>query len=481
LSEIGKQANRAVAWVGVASAIIAAVDAVALALLLGFWVTPAELGIATFATTLFYFLDLVTEQGLGAMMIQRETLDEDTASTMFWLNAGIATATFLLLLGIAPLVARVQGQPIVATLLIVYGTKLFTQNIYFVPMAMLRRELKFKQLSVIRVVANFGDVGAKLGFAAAGEPIWCFVAGPLARIAITAVAVQIARPWRPRFVLKLDEARKWLTFSSKTVGTWWLTHFYSNIGYQIVGYFFGEAAAGGFRVAYELVLYPVLWISNVVQQVAFPAFARLRGDSEALAAQFIQFTRQNLTVILPILTVILVGADDILAVAFPKIGAAGGFATRLLCIVGLLRAFDSLYVPLLDGLGWAGRNLIVALVAAVVLVGIDIAMSMLAPQLGYTAVAISRCLGYPIVIGLHAYLVLDALHLPTARYLAQLGGLVACAIGAAIPGLLINLFAPLSAGPRLALESVVSLLAIGVLFAVFERITPRSILRGLRQ
>lgn len=476
---IHARASRAVAWVGMASAVVAAVDAVALVILLKFWVTTAELGIATLAVTLFYFLDLVTEQGLGAVLIQQDKLDDDTASTIFWLNALIAAGAFLVLLVVAPMIGQFQGHAVVGTMLIVYGTKLFYQNVYFVPMAILRRELRFKELSIIRAIANFGDLAGRLGFAAAGEPIWCFVAGPLIRVFITGVGVQLCQPWRPRFVLRLAHARQWLTFASKTLGTWYLTHFYTNIGYQVVGHYFGEASLGVFRVAYELVLYPVNWISNVVQQVAFPTFARLRHDREALAAQFIRFSRQNLATILPILVVIMVGAPDILVTAFPSVHG-GATAARVLCVVGTLRAFDSLYIPLLDGLGWAGRNLLVAVVASLVLVGLDVGMAAAFPDLDYLAVAIARAIGYPLVILLHAYLVLTTLELPIRRYLRALGGLVACAAVSTIPGVVVWYACPnMAVGPRLLIEVVTSLGLMVVLLARFEGISPRSVYREL--
>lgn len=480
--EIRQRASRAVAWVGAASAIVAAVDAVALVILLKFWVTTEELGTATLAVTLFYYLDLVTEQGLGTVLIQRDKLDEDTASSIFWLNAIVSGVAFVATLGLGPLIGWLQGRPIVGWMLIAYGTKLLYQNVYFIPMAQMRRELRFKELSVIRTLANFGDVAGRLGFAAAGEPIWCFVAGPLLRVLITGIGVQVCQPWRPKWVLKTGEARAWFSFGGKTLATWCLTHFYTNIVYQVVGFFFPERVVGIFRVAYELVLWPVMWVTNVVQQVAFPTFARLRNDKAALAAQFIRFSRQNLTTVLPICVVIVAGAPDLLALVFPD-AIEGATVARVLCVVGMLRAFDSLYVPLLDGLGWAGRNMLVAAVASVVLFGLDLGMAAAFPGLGSLAVAIARVIGYPLVIGLHGYIVLATLELPTKRYLRELGGLVACGFAASIPGLALWYLLPATMHPglRLAIEASVAVGTMFALLAKFEGISPRSIVAELRR
>lgn len=479
--DIRQRASRAVAWVGAASAIVAAVDAVALVILLKLWVTTEELGTATLATTLFYFLDLVTEQGLGTVLIQRDKLSRDDESSLFWLNAAVSVVAFLAMFGLGPLVGQLQGNSTVAWMLLAYSTKLLYQNVYFIPMGILRRELRFKELSIIRTVANFGDVAGRIGFAAAGEPVWCFVAGPLIRVVITGIGCQICHPWRPRLVCKLDEARAWFSFAGKTMGTWYLTHLYTNGVYQVVGYFFGEAATGLFRIAYEVVLFPVFWVTNVVQQVAFPAFARLRNDKDALAAQFIRFSRQNVTTVLLIVVVVIASAPDLLAVAFPT-AEHGAAIARILCVVGLLRAFDSLYVPLLDGLGWAGRNLLVAGIATVVLLGADIGLSVLLRDHGPVAVAIGRVIGFPIVIALHGYIVLSTLKLSVQRYVRELGGLVACGLVASLVGGAVWYFLPAMApGLRLAIEAGASVGTLLLLLARFERITPRSIVAELRR
>ncbi len=478
----GRQISRAVAWVGLAAGAVALLDVVALGLLLGFWVTTSDLGTATLAVTLFYFLDLATEAGLSSVLIQRESVDDETLSSVFWLNVLVSTGLFVAMIGIGPLVGRIQGNPLVGTILIAYSTKLLYQNIYFIPAALLRRDLRFKELSIVRTVANVGDVAGRIGFAAAGEPIWCFVAGPLIRIVITGIGLQLYRPWRPRLVFRTAEARAWIVFAFRTTSSQILQHFYNNVGYQIVGFYFGEAALGTYRVAYELVLYPVNFVSNIVSQVAFPAFAQLRFDRAALTAQFRRFSRQNLAMVLPILVVIVVAANDLLAVFFPRV-IAGADAARILCLVGMMRAVDCLYLPVLDGIGLAGRNLAVAVFAAIVLIVCDVTFSViLGPALGFRAVVVGRIVGYPVVIALHAYIALGHIGLAARPYLRDLGGILLCGVFALAPGLAVELVAPsLSPAFRLMIVAPISLAAVGVLLAIFQQLSPGAIARELRR
>lgn len=480
--EIQRKVTRAVAWVGLASAVVAVLDASSLAILMWKWVSAADLGLATIAVTLFYFLDLATEAGLSSVLIQREHLDDDTISSVFWLNVIVSMIVFGLLFAIGPLIGLLHGQPVVGWMLIAYGTKLIYQNVYFVPAALLRREMRFKELSIVRTFANAGDAGAKIAFAAMGEPVWCFVAGPLARVFITGIGIQLCRPWRPRAVFRTQDARGMLAFGFKTTGSQYLQHFYNNISYQIVGFYFGETALGFYRVAYELVLYPINWVSNVVTQVAFPTLARLRGKPAELSAQFLRFSRQNLAIAVPILTVLVICADDVLATLFPEV-AGGATAVRLLCVVGLLRAIDCLYLPLLDGLGFAGRNLGIAAIAAVVLTGGDLAFAaLLGDELGYTSVAVARMVAYPIVIALHAKLALGEIALTARRYLTHLGGIVACGVGALVPAVAIDAILPVTTPVlRLAIVGGSAAAVALVLLSAFHGLGVRAIVRELKR
>ncbi len=482
-AEHGKRVSRAVAWVGAASAVIAVFDASSLAILLWQWVTERDFGIASLAVTLYYFIDLVTEAGLSSVLIQRETLDDDTLTTVFWLNVGLSIVAFVALLGIGPLIGAIQGEPIVGWMLIAYGTKLLYQNVYFVPAALLRREMRFKELSMVRTISNAGDAIAKIVFAAMGQPIWCFVAGPLARVAIVGIGLQIAHPWRPRGRLVLKEARHMLSFGFKTTGSQWLQHFYHNISHQVVGVFFGPTAVGAYRIAYELVLYPINWVSNVVAQVAFPAFAKLRGHPKQLAAQLLRFSRQNLAVALPILVILMVGAEWVIEVIFPRVSDVST-PVRLLCVVGMLRAIDCLYLPLLDAMGYPGRNFAVAGLAAVVLATGDVVFAaVLGDRMGFTAVALGRMVGYPIVIAVHARLAVGQLELGAWTYIKKLAAIVVCGAIAVVPGFALGHFLPdwVTAGERLIVAGGVSVATLAILLSKFHGLGVGAVIRELRK
>src|SRR5262245_39318664 len=140
--------SRGLAWIGLASTLVGMLDLAAQVIILHLFITAEEYGIAALAVTLFPLLDQATDMGLSSAVIQRDDHSPEKIDTVFWLNLIMSGLLFVVLAVCAPLYARFQGHAVVGSMLIVYGGKLVFQNAYFIPAAMMKRELRFKELSV---------------------------------------------------------------------------------------------------------------------------------------------------------------------------------------------------------------------------------------------------------------------------------------------------------------------------------------------
>ncbi len=480
--EIRHKANKGMAWFGLASSLVGVLDIVALVLILRYWVSPEQYGVAALAVTLFPILDMATDLGLTSALVQSDDVTPDKISTIFWMNLGMSIVLFGILVLLAPLLGALQHEPVVGWMLIAYGSKLLFQNVYYIPGALLKRELRYRELSILRIFANVGEFAGKVGFAAAGFQIWCFVLGPLIRVLITGVGVQILNPWRPRLVMKFREGMHYAKFGLKTSASQILFHFYTNADYQVVGYYFGAKSLGFYRAAYEVILEPVRLISAVVVEVAFPVFSRLKLNRESLIEQFVQFTRQNLVVVLPYLVIIMLVAGDALTVFFGAEWSAGANAARILCVVGVFRALSFVVPPLLDGVGKPSLTLTYMIVAATVVPAMFIGCAwLLGPRLDYLSVAIAWAIGYPIAFAVLAFLALHTIEYSGLSYLKRTMGIPLCAALAIIPGAGARwLVAPLEPWARLLLVAAVTMGALGVLLAYLQGISPRTIRAAMK-
>lgn len=481
--DIKKQVNRGLAWVGLASSSVGLLDVVAQIIILAIWISPEELGIAALAVSLFPVLDRATDLGLSAAVIQRDDHTEAKMSTVFWFNVALSLVIFgALALLIGPGLGRLHDQPVVGDLLTVYGLKLVWQNTYFMPWALMTKELRFKELSIIRILANIAEFCGKVGFAAAGFGIWCFVLGPLCRVLVTGVGIQVRHPWRPRMVIRVRETMDWARFGAKAAGSKVLFYLYTNVDYQVVGYYFGETANGFYTLAYTIVLEPCRIISDVISSVAFPSFSRLKYAREKVVDQFIAFTRMNLVVMIGFLGLVFVSTPEIISLLYGEDWLPAVTATRILCAVGVLRALSFVVPPLLDGVGKPALTLLYMATASVVLpASFVLSAVVLGDRFGWLSVAIAWAVGYPVAFVVLFAMALMVMELPLREYLRRSLGIPALAAVAMGASAAVHwAMNPLPAAVRLIATAVVMVGLFLVLLAYKEGISPRSVMRALK-
>jgi O-antigen/teichoic acid export membrane protein len=415
----------------------------------------------------------------GAVVRETEA-DHAGLSSIFWLSFGCALAVTLVLAGVRSIYVTT-----VSSLLVAYGLRLLAQSVALVPDALMKRSLRYRELSIIKVVSNFADVGTKMALAASGVHVWCFVLGPVVGTIVYAIGVQLRMPWRPRRAMRRDVARRALRFAGAVQGAELLYHAYTNADYIVVGAWFGPAAVGAYRLAYELVLDVVRLLSNITTEVAFPTFVALARDAAAVGAQLIRFTRQNLIVLAPFLVFVVVEADDLLELLYPPLPHEAATAARILAVTGALRTLGFIVPPMLAGIGEARRVLFYNAIASAAVPLAFVLSVLIAPGEGFVSVAVAWAVGYPV-----AFTALLAMALPRARltagaYARAVVGIVGCAAAALAVGvgarIGVEAIVPGEAVLRVAGVAVAMLASYGGLLAVVERVTPASVVRGLRK
>jgi O-antigen/teichoic acid export membrane protein len=278
------------------------------------------------------------------------------------------------------------------------------------------------------------------------------------------------------------DAKEYVTFGLRSSGSQLLFYFYTNVDYPIVGYFFGDVALGLYKLAYEIVLEPVRIISNIVVDIAFPVFARLRHDTRALMAQFASFTRLNLITVMLYSAIVFVAAGDVIAVLFPTYGGATT-AVRILCAVAVLRAVGFVAPPLLDGIGKPERTLRYMTVAAIAMpLMYWLGAVVLGDSMDFESVAIAWAVGYPIAFAILMYLVIRTLDWSLVEYLREVGGVAVCMLAAgALAAGVHYLLVDLTTGLRLLATMAVVLVTSGFLLAYTQGLTLRTAIASMRE
>lgn len=304
--------------------------------------TPVDFGVVSASLLVIDFSWIFAQGGVGAALVQHPNLRPrhvDTAFTVSVLGAVLLAAA---LWGAAPAVAGLLHVRGLAPVLRALIWLLPVQALGVVADSLLRRDLQFRTISAIRVVAygaGYGAVGLTL--AALGAGLWALVAAEATQAVLNSallVAVQRRRgPAVGSLRVGAAELRELLTFGGgfalARVGNYAAVH-----GDEVVtARWLGVGLLGLYERAYQLMTMPAVLVGQVLDEVLFPAMAQVQSQRDRLATAYRRCVAGVALLTLPLSAVLVVLAPEIVAVLLgPRwIGAVAPL--RILAIATMFR------------------------------------------------------------------------------------------------------------------------------------------------
>jgi O-antigen/teichoic acid export membrane protein len=250
-------------------------------------VSATDFGVVSAALVVIGLSGIFSQLGFGPALVQRPELEQRHLDTAF-----TSSVLFGLLLGSiiwigAPAAAeflRIDAvRPVLRTMAWVFPL----QGLGVMADSLLRRDLHFRWLATLDVVAyglGYGVVGIGLGLAGLG--VWALVSGYMAQTLVRSVVLLVKRPprWRNRFD---GEAFQELLYFGGGFTVARVANYLAVQGDNlVVGRFLGPQALGFYGRAYTLMSAPAYAFGTVLDQVLFPAMAKVQHHPERLAAAY---------------------------------------------------------------------------------------------------------------------------------------------------------------------------------------------------
>lgn len=247
----------------------------------------AAFGLVAMAGLVLRFTGALAHFGFAQALIQRPVLTAHDRTAALLLAAGLGTGFYSATLLAAPLGAAWFETPALRVLVSVYGLCLVLGPVGSLPMALLRRQGRFKRLCAIEVasfVLGYGGVG--IGGALAGFGVWSLVAAGVAQQALTLGLAFAATPYGLAWPPRRASFAHFLSFGGTYSLIGFLEFLFGSVESLLIGRRLGAAALGVFNRAANLTNLPVEQAVNALNKVLFPAFASLQHDRTRLADGF---------------------------------------------------------------------------------------------------------------------------------------------------------------------------------------------------
>lgn len=439
---------------------------------------PADYGLFAMTQIVLSLMSLMNGYSFTGSLVQAESIDSRRTAQVFGMlilmNFGLAAAQFLL----APFAAAYFRQPIVADMLRVQSVlHLFTPFI-MMPQALLSRTIDFRTQARVNLMAALIAAIVAPTCAWAGLGVWTLIAAPIALFGSRAIGLAIVGRWWIWPSFRFGGAGATLAFG----GTMLVSDLFWFIQTQADVFI-----AGRVLDAHRLGLYTTaLFLSQILaskfvpalNEVAFPAYARMQADRAAVAWSFAKSVRLIMLAAMPFSLGLAVTAEPLVLTV---LGGKWAEAAPIVRVLGLAMPFVTLqilYAPATNALGRPGIPARVSFAGAVIMP----AAFLIGVRHGPVGMAWAWAIGFPLLT-----LVATILSLPVIGVRA--GDLLRAIRPAAVAGLLMaagvlaidSLLPPLAAAGRLAILVGTGGLLYAAALLLFARDTLRECLALVRR
>ena len=281
--------------------------------------SPTDFGIYALTAVFIALSTVLVDGGFSTALIQRKDVSAEEQTAVFWYNLLIALILAMVIVAIAPFVARTFGHPVLQSLLYVSAAIVPVSALAAVPAAMLERELRFDLVAKTGLAAS--TVSGVVGVVAAvnGAGIWTFAYQAMTNALVNTCLIWIIGSWRPLPRPHLRAAGRLAGFGSLVALSGLLEVAYTQGSSLIIGKLHGTRDLGLYNRAQNLQNLPASVLSAIVTRVALPIFST-KADDKAALRRGVRLAQGIVMLInLPLMAMLAISPDLVIDVLYgPK-------------------------------------------------------------------------------------------------------------------------------------------------------------------
>ena len=268
-------------------------------LILASMLDPIVFGLVGMTDALVQFFNIFMTMGFDAAIIQQEDVNERILSSLFWLNLILGVVLAGVGVAIAPLLSWFYQESAIEPIFIALCTTFVLQSFSVVQRGLLGRELAFRTLAIIDVLASILSSVAAIIIAFRGGSYWSLVVLQLGKHAVMAIGYWLNSSWRPQLVIDMSAAMPSIRFSSNILLFNFLNFIASRSDIILVGRLLGAEQAGLYLLANRLIMNPVGQILKVIIRTMYPVLAAIQQNVTKVRETYVKAIVSIFLVIAP--------------------------------------------------------------------------------------------------------------------------------------------------------------------------------------
>jgi len=302
---------------------------------------PSDYGLLEMAVIIPGYALKLSELGLGPAIIQRSQTTQDELSSVFWFGVFIALFLSAICYGVAPLTVWLFNEQKLLVLTQAVSVLFLLQGLQVVPNTLLRKNLDFKKLGQIEILAVIIASATVLIIARLGGGVWTLIFGLLvlasAQLFLTFVTVK----WLPRFHYSFNDVKPFLRFGFLVSVQGTMYYVYERSDRFFAGRAWQPTTLGQYSMALQLAQLPTEKITVLINHVAFPTFSLLASDHDRFRSFYLNIVNVCATLIFPLFVGGFLIGGDLVQVLLSDKWAPIGRMFEYLCLAQIMVSLNA--------------------------------------------------------------------------------------------------------------------------------------------
>lgn len=315
--------------------------------------SPKDFGLMAIAMMLIASFNLLQSMGVGeALVVQKERMQE-AGDTAILIMAALGFGMAMIIYFSAPPIAGFfdTDREALSRIVRMLALILVFNSLCAVPNMLFEKDLAFEKKMLIEIAPAVGYAASSLGLAFLGYGVWSLVYGRVFAAFLAAPIAWKLSPFRPAFRFDLSMAKSLLTYG-KFIALGSIASFgVANIDNVIVGKLLDFTALGYYSMAFTISNLVAVNVSQLVNRVAFPTYARVADNQRDVKKVFLLAIRYISMIAAPFSMILITLGHDLTRTILGEKWLPMVPALQIISVYAFLRALFSNAGPLFNGIG----------------------------------------------------------------------------------------------------------------------------------
>ncbi|MBC8440653.1 MAG: lipopolysaccharide biosynthesis protein [Deltaproteobacteria bacterium] len=325
--------------------------------LITFWVArllmPDDYGLMALTTIFTGYAAWFSELGLGAAIIQRESPTQEDLSSIFWFTLGVGVLLAIACFPIASISAWFFEEPRLIALTRTIAIIFLINSVQIVPGNLLRKDMEFKKLGFIKMIAIFISCVYMLISAYRGAGVWSLLGGQILLAFVNTLLVVCLVRWYPRRHFDFKEVSSYIKYGVRIAIGRTLFYITDNSDKFIVGKKLGAVDVGYYSFALQLSQLPTEKITVMINQISFPLFSKLQHSKEEFNRHYLKIIKIIATLVLPLFVGGFLVAEELIFVVLGDKWSPIIILFKYLCLAQIITSLSAINNIVHNALGKA--------------------------------------------------------------------------------------------------------------------------------